>query len=69
MCDFSYSCTWGSLTKLQYWFIIIMYMKISLCIDLNLEDEILQLDSETTLKQDITWAFHLSLEVCIQMVL
>ena len=43
--------------------------KISLCIDLNLEDEILQLDYETTLKQEITWAFHLSLKVCIQMML
>ncbi|KAL5558290.1 hypothetical protein UlMin_034501 [Ulmus minor] len=39
--------------------------KISSWIDLDSEDEILQLDSETTLKQEIAWASHLSLQACL----
>lgn len=39
--------------------------KISSWIDLDSEDEILRLDSETTLKQEIAWASHLSLQACL----
>lgn len=39
--------------------------KISSWIDLDSEDEILRMDSETTLKQEITWASHLSLQACL----
>ncbi|EOY29107.1 SHK1 binding protein 1 isoform 2 [Theobroma cacao] len=39
--------------------------KISSWIDLDSEDEILQRDSETTLKQEIAWAAHLSLQACL----
>ena len=37
--------------------------KISEWIDLDSEDEQLRLDSELTLKQEIAWATHLSLQV------
>ncbi|XP_022754394.1 protein arginine N-methyltransferase 1.5 [Durio zibethinus] len=39
--------------------------KISPWIDLDSEDEILRMDSETTLKQEIAWATHLSLQACL----
>ncbi|XP_062117161.1 protein arginine N-methyltransferase 1.5 [Humulus lupulus] len=39
--------------------------KVSSWIDLDSEDEILRLDSETTLKQEIAWASHLSLQACL----
>ncbi|KAJ8758723.1 hypothetical protein K2173_000444 [Erythroxylum novogranatense] len=39
--------------------------KISSWIDLDSEDETLRMDSETTLKQEIAWANHLSLQACI----
>ncbi|KAH7524291.1 hypothetical protein FEM48_Zijuj06G0103900 [Ziziphus jujuba var. spinosa] len=39
--------------------------KISSWIDLDSEDEILRADSETTLKQEISWASHLSLQACL----
>lgn len=39
--------------------------KISSWIDLDSEDEILRIDSETTLKQEIAWASHLSLQACL----
>lgn len=38
--------------------------KISTWIDLDSEDEILRNDSETALKQELSWASHLSLQVC-----
>ncbi|KAJ0080868.1 hypothetical protein Patl1_12300 [Pistacia atlantica] len=38
--------------------------KISLWIDLDSEDETLRMDSEITLKQEIAWATHLSLQIC-----
>lgn len=37
--------------------------KISTWIDLDSEDEKLRVDSEITLKQEIAWASHLSLQV------
>ncbi|CAN6540192.1 unnamed protein product [Malus baccata var. baccata] len=37
--------------------------KVSSWIDLDSEDEILRCDSETTLKQEIAWASHLSLQL------
>ncbi|TKY74651.1 arginine N-methyltransferase 1.5 [Spatholobus suberectus] len=39
--------------------------KISSWIDLDSEDETLRIDSETTLKQEIAWASHLSLQACL----
>lgn len=39
--------------------------KISAWIDLDSEDETLRMDSETTLKQEIAWASHLSLQACL----
>lgn len=39
--------------------------KISSWIDLDSEDEILRQDSEITLKQEIAWASHLSLQACL----
>lgn len=39
--------------------------KISSWIDLDSEDEELRLDSEITLKQEISWASHLSLQACL----
>ncbi|KAL9442704.1 hypothetical protein AB3S75_016142 [Citrus x aurantiifolia] len=39
--------------------------KISSWIDLDSEDEILRMDSETNLKQEISWASHLSLQACL----
>ncbi|CAI9115602.1 OLC1v1016543C1 [Oldenlandia corymbosa var. corymbosa] len=39
--------------------------KISSWIDLDSEDEILRHDSEVTLKQEISWASHLSLQACL----
>lgn len=39
--------------------------KISSWIDLDSEDETLRLDSEITLKQEIAWASHLSLQACL----
>ncbi|GMY17782.1 protein arginine N-methyltransferase 1.5 isoform X1 [Fagus crenata] len=39
--------------------------KISSWIDLDSEDEILRMDSEITLKQEIAWASHLSLQACL----
>ncbi|XP_010927141.1 protein arginine N-methyltransferase 5 [Elaeis guineensis] len=39
--------------------------KISSWIDLDSEDEELRLDSEITLKQEIAWASHLSLQACL----
>ncbi|POO03787.1 Protein arginine N-methyltransferase PRMT [Trema orientale] len=39
--------------------------KISSWIDLDSDDEILRMDSETTLKQEIAWASHLSLQACL----
>ncbi|KAF5456626.1 hypothetical protein F2P56_026091 [Juglans regia] len=39
--------------------------KVSPWIDLDSEDEILRIDSETTLKQEIAWASHLSLQACL----
>ncbi|KAK8523079.1 hypothetical protein V6N13_113053 [Hibiscus sabdariffa] len=39
--------------------------KISSWIDLDSEDEIVRMDSETTLKQEIAWATHLSLQACL----
>ncbi|CAN6540197.1 unnamed protein product [Malus baccata var. baccata] len=38
---------------------------VSSWIDLDSEDEILRCDSETTLKQEIAWASHLSLQACL----
>jgi hypothetical protein len=37
--------------------------KISSWIDLDSEDETVRLDSETTLRQELAWASHLSLQV------
>ncbi|KAK9097651.1 hypothetical protein Syun_024696 [Stephania yunnanensis] len=39
--------------------------KVSSWIDLDSDDELLRLDSETTLKQEIAWASHLSLQACL----
>ncbi|XP_021898096.1 protein arginine N-methyltransferase 1.5-like [Carica papaya] len=39
--------------------------KISSWIDLDSEDEVLRMDSETTLKQEIAWASHLSIQACL----
>eukprot|EP00257_Ricinus_communis_P009389 XP_002528010.2 protein arginine N-methyltransferase 1.5 [Ricinus communis] len=39
--------------------------KISSWIDLDSEDETVRMDSETTLKQEIAWANHLSLQACL----
>eukprot|EP01018_Ginkgo_biloba_P031681 Gb_23660 [translate_table: standard] len=39
--------------------------KISSWIDLDSDDEIVRMDSETTLKQEIAWAAHLSLQACL----
>ncbi|XP_062224110.1 protein arginine N-methyltransferase 5-like isoform X3 [Phragmites australis] len=39
--------------------------KLSEWIDLDAEDEQLRLDSELTLKQEIAWASHLSLQACV----
>ncbi|KAK4757930.1 hypothetical protein SAY87_019231 [Trapa incisa] len=39
--------------------------KISSWIDLDSYDDTLRLDSETTLKQEIAWASHLSLQACL----
>ncbi|CAK7354396.1 unnamed protein product [Dovyalis caffra] len=39
--------------------------KISSWIDLDSEDETIRMDSETTLKQEIAWANHLSIQACI----
>ncbi|KAK7852411.1 protein arginine n-methyltransferase 1.5 [Quercus suber] len=39
--------------------------KISSWIDLDSDDEIVRMDSETTLKQEIAWASHLSLQACL----
>ncbi|KAF8685978.1 hypothetical protein HU200_043904 [Digitaria exilis] len=39
--------------------------KISEWIDLDAEDERVRLDSELTLKQEIAWASHLSLQACV----
>ncbi|OAY67846.1 Protein arginine N-methyltransferase 5 [Ananas comosus] len=39
--------------------------KVSSWIDLDSEDEQLRLDSEITLKQEIAWASHLSLQACL----
>ncbi|KAF2580557.1 hypothetical protein F2Q68_00006639 [Brassica cretica] len=39
--------------------------KVSSWIDLDSEDEVLRMDSEATLKQDIAWATHLSLQACL----
>ncbi|XP_027075061.2 protein arginine N-methyltransferase 1.5 [Coffea arabica] len=39
--------------------------KISSWIDLDSEDEVLRTDSEITLKQEISWASHLSLQACL----
>ncbi|KAM7262837.1 hypothetical protein ACFE04_000520 [Oxalis oulophora] len=39
--------------------------KISSWIDLDSDDETLRTDSETTLKQEIAWATHLSLQACV----
>ncbi|RDX67237.1 Protein arginine N-methyltransferase 1.5, partial [Mucuna pruriens] len=39
--------------------------RISSWIDLDSEDETLRIDSETTLKQEIAWASHLSLQACL----
>ncbi|KAF7817197.1 protein arginine N-methyltransferase 1.5 [Senna tora] len=39
--------------------------KISSWIDLDSEDETQRMDSETTLKQEIAWASHLSLQACL----
>ncbi|KAJ4829898.1 Protein arginine N-methyltransferase 1.5 [Turnera subulata] len=39
--------------------------KISSWIDLDAEDETLRINSETTLKQEIAWASHLSLQACL----
>lgn len=42
----------------------VLYLgKISSWIDLDSEDETLRMDSEITLKQEIAWAAHLSLQV------
>ncbi|XP_062164136.1 protein arginine N-methyltransferase 1.5 isoform X1 [Alnus glutinosa] len=39
--------------------------KTSSWIDLDSEDEILRMDSEITLKQEVAWASHLSLQACL----
>lgn len=39
--------------------------KISSWIDLDSEDDILRKDSEITLKQELAWASHLSLQACL----
>ncbi|KAJ7966077.1 Protein arginine N-methyltransferase [Quillaja saponaria] len=39
--------------------------KVSSWIDLDSEDEKLRIDSEITLKQEIAWASHLSLQACL----
>ncbi|XP_039019982.1 protein arginine N-methyltransferase 1.5-like isoform X1 [Hibiscus syriacus] len=39
--------------------------KINSWIDLDSEDEIVRMDSETTLKQEIAWATHLSIQACL----
>ncbi|KAL6544219.1 Protein arginine N-methyltransferase 5 [Orobanche gracilis] len=41
------------------------WSKISSWIDLDSEDETLRKDSEITLKQEIAWASHLSLQACL----
>lgn len=51
-----------------YLFIFYVPGKISSWIDLDSEDEILRIDSETTLKQEIAWASHLSLQVYIVLL-
>lgn len=38
--------------------------KISSWIDLDSEDDAVRSDSEITLKQEVAWASHLSLQVC-----
>lgn len=39
--------------------------KVSSWIDLDSDDEVLRMDSETVLKQEIAWAAHLSLQACL----
>lgn len=39
--------------------------KISSWIDLDSDDEALRIDSETALKQEISWASHLSVQACL----
>ncbi|KAI5403560.1 Protein arginine N-methyltransferase 1.5, variant 2 [Lathyrus oleraceus] len=39
--------------------------KISSWIDLDSEDETVRIDSETTLRQELAWASHLSLQACL----
>eukprot|EP00246_Nothoceros_aenigmaticus_P003341 TRINITY_DN1443_c0_g1_i1.p1 TRINITY_DN1443_c0_g1~~TRINITY_DN1443_c0_g1_i1.p1 ORF type:complete len:394 (+),score=58.92 TRINITY_DN1443_c0_g1_i1:284-1465(+) len=39
--------------------------KISTWIDLDAKDELARLDGETTLKQELGWASHLSLQACL----
>ncbi|KAJ0102453.1 hypothetical protein Patl1_05295 [Pistacia atlantica] len=39
--------------------------QISSWIDLDSEDETIRMDSEITLKQEIAWAMHLSLQACL----
>ena len=48
---------------LIHWLMFCSLGKISSWIDLDSEDEVLRMDSETTLKQEIAWATHLSLQV------
>ncbi|KAK9097627.1 hypothetical protein Sjap_023124 [Stephania japonica] len=39
--------------------------KVSSWIDLDSDDQLLRFDSETTLRQEISWASHLSLQACL----
>lgn len=50
--------------KVLTWLIAFYAGKISSWIDLDSDDETLRIDSETTLKQEVAWASHLSLQVC-----
>lgn len=54
--------------KLIRQFIAFYLGKISSWIDLESEDETVRIDSETTLRQELAWASHLSLQVCFCVV-
>ncbi|GER28173.1 protein arginine N-methyltransferase 5 [Striga asiatica] len=47
------------------WANLFVTCKISSWIDLDSDDETLRKDSEVTLKQEIAWAAHLSLQACL----
>ncbi|KAG5031024.1 hypothetical protein JHK85_015006 [Glycine max] len=45
--------------------LLLHFMYVCSWIDLDSEDETLRVDSETTLRQEIAWASHLSLQACL----